>query len=693
MTESLSNPLLANQPLPKFSSIEPAHVVPAMDTMIAEVAATFEKLEKSAQASWDGLMAPLDRIDRSLNAVWGPIGHLNSVKNSPELRTAYEAVLPKLVQLSLQMAQSEKIYEKLCALRESSQWMSLDPARRRAVELSIRGAELSGIGLKGQKRERFNQVATRISELATKFQNNVLDATKAWSMVLTTADEIRGLPPSYLALASASYNRANADNPGTPENGPWKISLDMPSYLPFMEYAAQRDLREKVWRAHVTRASSGDIDNQPLILELLNLKNEEAKLLGFENWAERSLAEKMAESVPAVMALMNEVRTPSRKRAYLDLNELEALAKENGQTEKIEMWDTAYWRARLQEKQLEFNDEVLRPYFPLPHVMQGLFELIEKLFGIRLEPADGAAETWHGDVRFYHAINELDEHIASLYFDPFSRPENKNGGAWMNICTTRRKLDGEIETPVAYICCNFRPPVGDTPSLLEFGEVKTLFHEMGHALQHMLTRVEVGQVSGIHGVEWDAVELASQFMENWCYLDTTLQSISRHYKTGEPLPRVYADKLRRYRTFMSGLFMVRQLSLGEIDMELHTNFEANSSQALQDRYNQVVERNLVVLPPKEDRMLCGFSHIFAGGYSAGYYSYLWAEVLSADAFAAFEEAGLSNEEEMRRIGRRYRETVLALGGSRHPQDVFREFRGRSPTTTALLRHRGLVAGK
>jgi oligopeptidase A len=463
----------------------------------------------------------------------------------------------------------------------------------------------------------------------------------------------------------------------------------MPSYLPFMEHARKRNLRKKLWEAHSTRASTGETNNEPLITEILKLRKAQAELLGFTNWAERSLAEKMAENVPAVMALLAEVREPARARALTDLRELQSLAKQQGETEPLEVWDTAFWRARFQEQALQFNDEILRPYFPLPHVLKGLFSLIERLFAVTLESAHSTTEVWNSDVLFFHAKDSEGEHIASLYFDPYSRPENKRGGAWMNICTSRRIIKGDLEIPVAYICCNNRPPVGDAPSLLSFGEVTTLFHEMGHALQHMLTTVNVGQVSGISGVEWDAVELASQFMENWCYDEPTLRAISKHHITGEQLPTTHIEKLRRFRTFTSGLTMVRQIAFGEIDMTLHSTFIPESSESINSTFQTVAKRNLVVLPPENDRFLCAFSHIFSGGYAAGYYSYLWAEVLSSDAFAAFEEVGMENESEIRTVGKRYRDTVLALGGARHPLDVFREFRGRGPQTAALLRHRGL----
>jgi oligopeptidase A len=684
-----TNPLLEDLSLPRFQSITPEHVVPAVDALIAEVEIAVERIENTPEFTWDALMAPLDAIDRRVNQVWGPVGHLNAVKNSEALRTAYNQVLPKIVALTLRLAQSEKIYGKMKSLTNSEVWLELNASQRRAVELATRSAELAGIGLQGEKRERFNVLATRLSELETQFQNNVLDATKIFRMVLTNTSDVEGLPSSYLQMASQTHNRFHPDAQSTPENGPWTVTLDMPSYLPFMEHARNRTLREKLWRAHATRASHGEINNQPLILEILKLRKEQAELLGFSNWAERSLAEKMAENVPSVFSLLSEVRVPARTRAQRDLRDLETLAEQQGGTTPLEIWDTWYWRARLQEKELEFNDEILRPYFPLPQVLKGLFGLIENVFGVSLHEAPGTAELWHSDVLFFHVKDDSGDHIASLYFDPYSRPENKRGGAWMNICASRRLVKGEIEIPVAYICCNNRPPIGSTPSLLSFGEVTTLFHEMGHALQHMLTRVDIGQVSGISGIEWDAVELASQFMENWCYEENTLRAISRHHETGEQLPVSYIEKLRRFRIFASGLAVVRQLAFAEVDLVLHSSFNATGSVSPSEIYDAVAKKYLVVKVPSDDRFLCAFSHIFSGGYAAGYYSYLWAEVLSADAFAAFEEVGLKNEKEIQSTGRRYRETVLALGGSRHPQDVFREFRGRSPSTEALLRHRGL----
>ncbi|MBE9020417.1 M3 family metallopeptidase, partial [Chroococcidiopsidales cyanobacterium LEGE 13417] len=555
----------------------------------------------------------------------------------------------------------------------------------------------SGVGLAGEQRERFNAIQLELAELTTKFSNNVLDATKAFSLTLTSPDEVEGLPPSWLSLA-AQAARAAGEEKATPEIGPWRVTLDFPSYLPFMQHGKRRDLREKLYRAFISRASSGDLDNTPLIEKILQLRREKANLLGFNSYAELSLASKMAPSVDAVETLSEELRRASYDAAKQDLEDLRTFAASKGAPEgsNLQHWDIAFWAERQREEKFAFSAEELRPYFPLPQVLNGLFTLVNKLFGVTVTAADGQAPVWHEDVRYFQIADETGEAIAYFYLDPYSRPAEKRGGAWMDDCIGRAKLtthEGTVATrkPVAYLVCNQTPPVDGKPSLMTFNEVETLFHEFGHGLQHMLTKVDDAGAAGINNVEWDAVELPSQFMENWCYHRETLMGMAKHYETGETLPEHYYQKLIAARNYMSGSAMLRQLHFGLVDLELHHRYQPGGMETASDVRQRIAKTTTVLPPLPEDAFLCSFGHIFAGGYAAGYYSYKWAEVLSADAFGAFEEAGLDNPQALTETGKRFRNTVLALGGSQHPMDVFKSFRGREPSTEPLLRHSGLAA--
>jgi oligopeptidase A len=689
-SSAIDNPLLRLDGLPDFPHIQPEHVAPAIRTLIERLQREFETLEQTLTPTWAGLIEPLERLELPFEYTWAPVNHLLNVMNSPALREAHETVLPEVVAFSLRIRQSVPIYEGLAALEAGPEWKRLDEGQRRVVSLRLRSARHAGVALRGQDRERFTEIEQELSKLSTDFSNHVLDATKAFELIIRDPGDTDGWPASLKQLAAASYVQAHAaDSTPNPEQGPWRITLDAPSFGPFVQHSRRRDQRHEVYLAYITRASSGSFDNTALIERILSLRREKARLLGFDSYAALSLDAKMAPTVEAVFGMLDELRTTSLPHAYRDLEELRALARTSGQPEPIAHWDIAFWSERLQEQRFNFTDEQLRPYFPLERVLQGLFGLCGRLFGIRVEEAPGQPTTWHPDVRFYQIINEAGEHVASFYLDPYTRPENKRGGAWMDNGLDRRWVDGVLRRPVVHLCCNGTPPVGDTPSLMSFREVETLFHEFGHGLQGMLTTVDYVDVAGINGVEWDAVELASQFMENWCYHEPTLMGMTAHYQTGEPLPKELFDKLCRARTFRSGSQMVRQILFGLTDMTLHHRYEPGMGHAF-DVYREIA-RELAVLPPlDEDRFLCGFTHIFAGGYAAGYYSYKWAEVLSADAFAAFEEAGLSDEGAIRRLGRRYRDTVLAQGGSRHPMEVYRDFRGREPSTRALLRHAGLL---
>lgn len=693
-TALVENPLLIGEGLPPFEKIQPDQVVPAITQLLQDLESKLTQLEANVTPTWDGLVAPLEQIEERLSWSWGIVGHLMGVKNSPELRQAYESMQPEVVKFWNRLSQSQPIYEGFKALRQSEGWSTLDETQQRIVEAALRDAELSGVGLQGEAKERFNAIQLELAELSTRFSNNVLDATKAFSLTLTEPEEIAGLPPSLVALAAQAARSAGDEN-ATAETGPWRITLDMPSYFPFMQHSQRRDLREKLYRVFVSRASSGEWNNSPLIERILELRQEQAKLLGYQSYAEVSLAAKMAPSVEAVEKLLEELRQASYNAAVNDLQTLQAYAKSKGETEPLQHWDISFWAERQREEKFDFNAEELRPYFPLEQVLTGLFDLSKRIFGVTITPADGEASVWHPDVRYFQVADETGTPIAHFFLDPYSRPAEKRGGAWMDECIARARVrstnGSSVRLPVAYLVCNQTPPVDDKPSLMTFGEVETLFHEFGHGLQHMLTRVDYSKASGIRNVEWDAVELPSQFMENWCYHRPTLLSLGKHYQTGEPLPEHYYQKLLAARTYMSGSAMLRQIHFSWVDLELHHRYQPNGNETPQQVRQRIAEKTTVLPPLPEDSFLCAFGHIFSGGYAAGYYSYKWAEVLSADAFAAFEEAGLDNEQTIAQVGHRFRDTVLALGGSQHPMQVFTAFRGREPNTAALLRHNGLAA--
>ncbi len=684
------NPLLIGKGLPPFNEIKAEQVVPAMTQILEELDEEISKLEENVTPTWSGLVEPLTEIEERLNWSWGIVGHLMSVKNSPELREAYETVQPEIVKFYNQLSQSKPLYEAFKGIKDGADWDKLESAQQRIVESSIRDFELSGVGLSGETREKFNQIQLELAELSTKFSNNVLDATKAFKLRLTDKQDVEGLPPSALGLM-AQTAKAEGEEAATPEDGPWVVTLDYPSYIPFMKYATNRELREKLYKAFVSRASDGELDNRGNIDRILELRKEKAKILGFDNFAELSLARKMAPDVVAVQKLQDELRGASYDAAVKEFEELKAFAEQ----EDLKHWDVSYWAEKQREAKFDFNEEELRPYFSLPKVLDGLFGLANRIFGVTITAADGEAPVWQEDVRYFQIADESGKAIAFFYLDPYSRPAEKRGGAWMNDCIGRAKItvEGQTETrlPVAYLTCNQTPPVEDKPSLMTFGEVTTLFHEFGHGLQHMLTTIDYVGAAGINNVEWDAVELPSQFMENWCYDRPTLFGMAKHYQTGETLPEEYYQKLVAAKNYMSGSAMLRQLHFGLLDMELHSNYQPSGSETPNQVRDRLAKTTSVLQPIPEDNFLCAFGHIFAGGYAAGYYSYKWAEVLSADAFAAFEEVGLEDEMAVKSVGKRFRDTVLSLGGSLHPMEVFQSFRGREPQTEPLLRHSGLLA--
>jgi oligopeptidase A len=693
MTLSAQLPLLAGQGLPRFEAITPEQMeqgIPALlDTLNHELTALETRLEQRLSEAhpltWDELMSPLHQLGERLRWSWGVVSHLNGVCNTPELRAAHQQQQGAVVQFGNRAGQSRPIYQALEALQESA--ASLDGTQLRILQAELRDMRLRGVGLEGAEQEAFNAASAQLAELATAYSNHVLDATNGWSLTLSSEADLAGLPASLRELLAQAARDAG-------ETG-WRLGLDMPRVVPFLKYSRRRDLREQVYRAQVSRASTGELDNHSLIVQILQLKLEQAQRLGYANWAEVSLASKMAGSVAEVEALLDDLRAAAYPAAQQELEALAACAARHGAAEAADLkpWDVSYWAEVLRQESFNLDSEALRPWFSLEQVLQGLFGLCQRLFAIRIVAADGEAPIWHSDVRYFRVLDGASGQVlAGFYLDPFSRPGSKRGGAWMDECLGRsRNQAGEAVQPVAYLICNQSPPVGDTPSLMTFDEVETLFHEFGHGLQHMLTTVERPQAAGINNVEWDAVELPSQFMENWCYDRATLMGMARHWQTGEPLPESEFQKLLAARTFMGGSATLRQVHFALTDLRLHSQWTPNCGQSPEQLRRAIAHTTTVLEPIPEDAFLCAFSHIFAGGYSAGYYSYKWAEVLSADAFSAFEEVGLEQEEEIVATGRRFRDTVLSLGGSRSPAEVFEAFRGRQPSSEALIRHSGLVA--
>jgi oligopeptidase A len=688
------NPLLQEGPFPRFDAVEPKHVCPGMRALLQQLENDLAELERTVQPTWPGLVEPLEKIVDRLTVVWGVVNHIKSVKDSEDLRSAIEEVQPEKVTFQLRLGQSKPIFNAFKAIQEGPIWETLSEAQKRIVEVAIKEATLNGVALEGDAKERFNEIQQELEKLSLKFNENVLDATKSFEKLITDKKDIEGLPPTALGLA-AQTAASKGHEGATAENGPWIITLDIPSYLPVAQHAHNRSLREELYRAYVTRASTGKLDNTPIIDQILRLRLERAKLLGYSNYAEVSMAMKMA-TVEKAEELLEKIRSASWDSAVQDLEDLKIFAKEQHAEEANDMchWDISFWSERLREAKYDINEEELRPFFSLPKVMESLFALAKTLFEIDIEPVDGLAPVWNKDVRFYAVKDLSGSPVAYFYFDPYSRPSEKRGGAWMDEVFGRSRVlaqDGSsVRLPIAHMVCNQTPPVGDKPSLMTFREVETVFHEFGHALQHMLTKQDEGLVAGIRGVEWDAVELPSQFMENWCYHRDTLMGIAKHYKTGETLSEEIYLKLVAARTFRAASQNLRQIRFASSDLELHSKYVPGGSETIFDVDQRLAQRTQVVPPLQEDRFLCSFLHIFAGGYGAGYYSYKWAEVLSADAFSAFEDAGLENEKAVKETGKRFRDTILALGGGRPPLQVFMDFRGREPSTDPLLRHNGLL---
>ncbi len=678
---------------PAFDKMTPENAAPAFTQLLAEAQAAIDALEKHNTLSWSGLIRPLYDACHPLYDAWGILCHMLSVMNSESWRRVQENVQPEIVAFSLRVGQSRTFYQGFCALRERDKAESfLTAVQRRILTKTIQGAEQAGVGLPPEKQARFNAIQMELAKLSTGFRNHVLDATKAYSITLKTPEEADGLPPALLAVAAQAVNDAG-EATATAANGPWRITLDTAVYLPFMMHSRNRTAREQLYRAYATRASSGLSDNTQVIEQCLALRRELAELLGFQTFADLSLSTKTAKAVAVVDSLITQLANASYGAGQREASDLLTFARQHGFTEDtLQPWDITFWAERQRELLFDYSDEELSRYFLFPHVLEGLFSFAERLFDIKITPADKEVPVWHPDVRFFRVADKDGTPLACFYLDPYSRPETKNSGAWMNDFRTRdRRPDGSLQLPMAVLVCNQSVPVGNALPVMRFQEVNTLFHEFGHALQHMLTTVEEPDASGVNGIEWDAIEIASQFMENWCYDRATLKGLSRHAETGSELPDALFDKLVAAKNYRAATAMLRQVFFAATDMDLYARYprpEWPDADTVK-RTNANKYSPTPLLP--EDRFLCSFGHIFGGGYAAGYYSYKWSEVLSADAFAAFEEAGLGDDVAVRATGRRFRNTLLALGGGEDPMDVYRRFRGRAPSIDALLRHSGLSA--
>ncbi|WP_444678606.1 oligopeptidase A [Halomonas sp. E19] len=679
------NPLLEPHDLPPFPEIQPEHVVPAIEKLLADNRTAIDALVARAEheaPTWQSLAAPLEALNDRLSRAWSPVSHLNGTMNTPALRDAYQACLGKLSDYSTWLGQHEGLFRAWQALKEGPAWAELDDAQRRSVDNTLRDFRLAGVDLPAEQKRRYGEIKARLSELGNTFSNQLLDATQAWHKDIDSAEALAGLPQSALDTLAANAEAKGATG--------YRITLDFPSFSPVLTFADDRELRREVYTAFVTRASdqgpnAGEYDNAPIIEETLRLRRELAELLGFTTYAELSFATKMAESPEQVLAFLEDLARRAVPQAHAEYAELERYARDTLGLVSLNPWDIGYVSEKLREARHAISQEQLRPYFPAPRVVDGLFQVVERLYGVSVEE-DSEAPRYHPEVRYFRVL-EHGAPIAGFYLDLYAR-EGKRGGAWMDECRVRRHHeDGRLQLPVAYLTCNFTRPVGARPALLTHDEVTTLFHEFGHGLHHMLTRQTVADVSGINGVAWDAVELPSQFMENYCWERDGLALIAGHVDTGEPLPDELLERLQAAKNFQSAMGLVRQLEFSLFDLRLHHELAAPTAADVQALLDQV--RDAVSVVPRADfnRFQNGFSHIFAGGYAAGYYSYKWAEVLSADAWSAFEEAGIFDPE----TGRRFRREILEPGGARDAAELFRAFRGREPSVEPLLRHSGIRA--
>ena len=682
-TSKNDNPLLDFSGLPHFSAILPQHVEPALDTLLACNRAELEGLLAAMdQPRWENFVQPIEDMGERLSRLWSPVSHLNAVMNNESLRAVYNQCLPKLSDYYTEIGQDQRLYRGYKAVAASAEFTAYTPAQKKIIDNAVRDFRLAGAELNAQDKQRYREIQQELSSLTSKFDENVLDATNAWELLITDAGQLAGLPES--AVNAARQAALEQDKPG------WKFSLHGPSYVPFLTYADDRDLRRRMYEAYATRASdqgpnADTWDNAAIIERMLRLRRAKARLLGYANYAELSLVTKMAANTEEVLGFLRDLAARSYPAAQGELKELREFAASRYGVQDMESWDIAYYSEKLRAERYDFSEEDLRPYFPADQVIQGMFEVVHRLYGLTITPIVGV-ETWHPEVRFYE-IRDADKEVRGrFYMDLHPRP-GKRGGAWMDDCIGRKRTGNTVQVPVAYLICNSTPPVGDTPALLTHDEVTTLFHEFGHGLHHMLTRVDYLGVAGINGVAWDAVELPSQFMENWCWERQALDRLARHYQTGAALPDDLYSKMIAAKNFQSAMQMVRQIEFSLFDMRLYGDFDPDGAKSVLELLHEVRREVAVMMPPAFNRFQNSFSHIFAGGYAAGYYSYKWAEVLSADAFSKFEENGVFD----RRTGEEFLRSILEQGGTCEPMELFIRFRGRKPTIDALLRHSGLAA--
>ena len=675
-----TNPLLSHADLPAFSDIKPEQVTPALDQVLQTNRQWLEQtLANNTGFTWNNLVTPLNEAGNRLERMWSPVSHMNAVVNTDELRKAYNANLPKLSDYHTEIGQNEVLYNAIKSIRETEQ--GLNAAQLKDLDDSLLSFKLSGIGLPAEQKARFKDLNQQLSQLNSKFSDNVLDATNAWSKHITDVQDLEGLPESALEMAAQTAQQRGLDG--------WVITLHFPSYIAVMTYANNRQLREELYQAYTTRASelgaNPEWDNTQVMQDILQLRREEAQLLGYATYADLSLATKMAGNPQAVLSFLEDLAQRSKPFAEQEFAEIQAFAREHYGLEQVKVWDVPYISEKIKQARFDFSEEDLKPYFPADCVIEGLFSLVQQLFGIHIQQVTEGVDLWHSDVRFYHVYDKQGQLQAKFYLDLYTR-QHKRGGAWMSdFCGRFQRAEG-LQIPVAFMTCNSAAPVGDKPALFTHDEVVTLFHEFGHGLHHMLTQVDYPDIAGINGVEWDAVELPSQFMENWCWERSVLNRISGHWQTGEPIPDDLYDKMQAARHFQTAMATVRQLEFAIFDMRLHMDAQAAEAGRAQALLNEVRQQVAVVPYPAFNRMANTFTHVFAGGYAAGYYSYKWAEVLSADAFARFEEEGLFDAG----VGEAFLQEVLQVGGSRSAMESFIAFRGRKPQVDALLRHSGLT---
>ena len=677
----MNNPLLEPPRLPAFSKIRPELIQPAISELIEHNRRGIEELEKQEQPQWDSLIKPLELMNDRLDKAWSPVRHLNSVKSSTELREAYNACLPLLSEYSTELSQNHELYEAYRQISSSTQFADFTPAQKKTISDALLQFRLGGVELEGDARARYQQLQSELSELQSHFENNLLDSTQEWQYLIEDVADLAGLPDYAVAMLRQLAEQK--------EFSGYRVTLDMPCYLAVITYADNRALRQAIYEAWVTRASDRGItdkacDNAPIMQEIMAKRQEKAKLVGFQNFAEYSMQTKMASSVEQVLEFLYDLAARARKAAEKEVRERQEYAQTLEFDGELQAWDYAYYSEKLKQNRYHVSNEDLKPYFADHSVIAGLFEIVASLYGIRIKRIDQDIDRWHDSVGFYQIEDRQGSAIGQFYLDLYAR-ENKRGGAWMDECANRFCIDGEIQLPVAYLTCNLTPPIGDQPALFTHDEVITLFHEFGHGLHHLLTQVDVPEVAGINGVEWDAVELPSQFMENYCWEYDALCLFARHYESGEALPIELFQRMLAARNFQSALHLLRQIEFAVFDLRLHQQSDLNSASQIQQILDEVRNDISVVSTPAINRFQNGFAHIFAGGYAAGYYSYLWAEVLSADAFAVFEKEGIFNPE----TGNRFLQCVLEQGGSRPALDSFLCFRGREPNIEALLRHCGI----